>query len=211
MIATDNKAPVAAFTATGSPQHVAVDASASHDEDGTVTAYSWDFGDGTASVSGVTAAHDYAAAGTYQVTLTVTDDLGATATSTQAVTVESINQLPTADFTVSGGELVMGYDGSSSSDPDGSIVGYAWTFGDGTTGTGPVVSKTYTAPGNYQVTLTVTDNRGGIATKTSTVWVTPGMPSTAPWPAAGARPPRVGRGRWPPVRLRSRSPRTWAP
>ncbi|MBK8756846.1 MAG: PKD domain-containing protein [Actinomycetales bacterium] len=172
VIATDNKAPVAAFTATGSPQHVAVDASASHDEDGTVTAYSWDFGDGTASVSGVTAAHDYAAAGTYQVTLTVTDDLGATATSTQAVTVESINQLPTADFTVSGGELVMGYDGSSSSDPDGSIVGYAWTFGDGTTGTGPVVSKTYTAPGNYQVTLTVTDNRGGIATKTSTVWVT---------------------------------------
>ena len=172
LVGAHNALPVASFSATATPQHVAVDAGASHDTDGTITAYSWDFGDGTAAVTGATAAHDYAAAGSYTVTLTVTDDLGATATSAQSVVVESINQLPTAAFAVSGGELVMGYNATGSSDPDGTIVGYAWTFGDGTSGSGATVSHSYTLPGTYQVTLTVTDNRGGTATKTTAVWVT---------------------------------------
>ena len=167
-----NQAPTAAFTASTQQTSLTVDAATSTDADGTIVSYSWDFGDGTPAETGVSATHVYAAAGTYQVALAVTDDLGATATSTQAVTVESINQLPTANFTVSGGELVMGYDGSSSSDPDGTIVSYAWAFGDGSTGSGATVSKTYAAPGTYQVTLTVTDNRGGTATKTTAVWVT---------------------------------------
>src|SRR3712207_7552897 len=53
---------------------------ASADPDGRVTGHAWDFGDGRTG-TGVTASHTYAAAGTYTVRLTVTDDRGATATT----------------------------------------------------------------------------------------------------------------------------------
>jgi len=51
-------------------------------------------------------------------------------------------------------------DGSASYHPDGTIVSYDWDFGDNTTGSGVSVSHTYTAIGIYDVTLTVTDDRG---------------------------------------------------
>jgi PKD repeat protein len=50
------------------------------------------------------------------------------------------------------------FNGSGSSDPDGTITGYAWDFGDGTSGSGATASHTYRAAGNFRVTLTVTDN-----------------------------------------------------
>lgn len=78
--------PIAAFTAVASGLTVAFDASASSDPDGTIAGYAWSFGDGTTG-TGVTAIHTYAAAGTYTVALTVTDDAGATGTHTVAVTV----------------------------------------------------------------------------------------------------------------------------
>jgi PKD repeat protein len=65
---------------------VAVDGSGSADSDGTVAGYGWDFGDG-ATATGVTASHTYAAAGTYAVKLTVTDDDGATGVVTRQVSV----------------------------------------------------------------------------------------------------------------------------
>ncbi len=71
------------------------------------------------------------------------------------------NQLPVADFTSSCAGLTCSFNGTGSTDPDGSIVSYAWSFGDGGTGTGPTPSHGYPAPGTYPVTLTVTDNRGG--------------------------------------------------
>jgi subtilisin len=70
------------------------------------------------------------------------------------------NQPPTASFTASCSGLTCTFDGSASSDPDGSIVSHAWTFGDSTGGSGQVVGKTYAAGGTYTVTLTVTDNSG---------------------------------------------------
>ena len=63
------------------------------------------------------------------------------------------------------GPLSVTLSGANSYDTDGSIVSYAWNFGDGTTGSGATVQKTYTA-GNYTATLTVTDNRGATATTT---------------------------------------------
>jgi trimeric autotransporter adhesin len=81
-----NTPPTAAFTSTVTDLRASVDATGSTDTDGRVASYAWNFGDG-GTAAGVTAAHSYAAPGTYQVTLTITDDDGASATSSRAVTV----------------------------------------------------------------------------------------------------------------------------
>ena len=82
------------------------------------------------------------------------------------------NQAPTASFTKSCTNLSCQFDGSGSSDPDGSVVSYAWNFGDGSTGTGVSPSHGYATAGTYTVTLTVTDDRGTqSAPRTSTVTV----------------------------------------
>ncbi|TWD83284.1 PKD repeat protein [Kribbella amoyensis] len=60
--------------------------------------------------------------------------------------------------------LACDFSGTGSSDPDGSIATYEWDFGDGSTATGATPSHTYTAPGSYTVTLTVTDNEGATGT-----------------------------------------------
>ena len=76
------------------------------------------------------------------------------------------NKPPTADSGADQIIFVNGtvvFDASGSSDPDGTIVGYAWTFGDGGSATGIRVSHKYTATGIYNVTLTVEDNRGKTA------------------------------------------------
>ena len=62
--------------------------------------------------------------------------------------------------------------GSMSTDADGTIVSYAWSFGDGTTGSGVAVSHTYASAGVYQATLTVTDDRGATNSDFVTVTVT---------------------------------------
>jgi PKD repeat protein len=64
-------------------------------------------------------------------------------------------------------------DGSGSNDPDGQVSSYAWDFGDGSTGTGATASHTYATAGSYQVTLTVTDDRGGTDKITKAVTVAP--------------------------------------
>ncbi|WP_427004283.1 LamG-like jellyroll fold domain-containing protein [Pseudarthrobacter sp. H2] len=81
-----NVPPVAAFTSSATNLAVAFDASGSSDSDGTITGYAWNFGDGT-SGTGATASHAYAGAGSYPVTLTVTDNNGATGTVNRAVAV----------------------------------------------------------------------------------------------------------------------------
>ena len=68
------------------------------------------------------------------------------------------NLPPSADLNVSCQDLTCTFDGSGSTDSDGTIVAYSWTFGDGTTGSGASVSHAYTQPGTYNVTLTVTDD-----------------------------------------------------
>lgn len=88
--ATANIPPVASFTFSPTVisvgQAVSFDASASRDPDGTIVRYDWDFGDGT-TATGVTVTHTYARAGSYLVSLTVTDNQGATNTATRTVTV----------------------------------------------------------------------------------------------------------------------------
>ncbi|PSL38592.1 PKD domain-containing protein [Labedella gwakjiensis] len=81
-----NVAPVASFSSDATDLTVSVDAGASSDADGTITGYAWSFGDGGTG-TGVTAEHTYADAGTYTVGLTVTDDDGATHSTSSSVTV----------------------------------------------------------------------------------------------------------------------------
>jgi PKD repeat protein len=59
-------------------------------------------------------------------------------------------------------DVPVTFDGSGSSDPDGTIVSYGWDFGDGNTGNGPTPTHTYAADGTFNATLTVTDNAGVI-------------------------------------------------
>jgi PKD repeat protein len=70
---------------------------------------------------------------------------------------------PSASFTHSSGSVagqLVTFDGTQSSDADGTILGYSWNYGDGATGTGKFPFHAYTAAGTYQVTLTVTDDQG---------------------------------------------------
>ncbi len=92
------------------------------------------------------------------------------------------NTPPSAAVSSSCTNLACTFDGTGSSDPDGSIASYSWNFGDGSTATGATASHTYSAAGTYTTTLTVTDNGGatGTATTTNTVTapVSPSVPVT---------------------------------
>lgn len=145
--------PTAAFTATPTDLAVAFDASASAPTgSATITGYSWNFGDDSATASGATASHTYAAAGTYTVKLTVTDSNGLATTTENPVVVEAANVLPTASFEVTGAGLSVSADASASVDSDGTIASYDWNWGDGSTSTGQVASHVYASAGTRTVT-----------------------------------------------------------
>ncbi|WP_341953223.1 PKD domain-containing protein [Salinibacterium sp. TMP30] len=168
LLGTANQAPVAAFTHTEANLVASFDASGSSDPDGTISSYEWNFGDGSTGAVAVLN-HTYAAAGTYDVTLKVTDNKGASATTTASVTVLAANVAPTAAFTSTVTENVVSFDGSSSSDPEGTISSYQWNFGDGANDTGATVSHSYAAAGAYTVTLTVADAQGATGTVSQVV------------------------------------------
>ncbi|HVF35562.1 MAG TPA: PKD domain-containing protein, partial [Candidatus Saccharimonadia bacterium] len=113
-----------------------------------------------------------AAAGTYNVQLTVTDNAGATNSITKAVTVSTVaNAAPVANFTFTTSGLTATFT-DASTDSDGTIASRSWNFGDGTTSTATSPSKTYAAAGTYSVQLTVTDNAGATNSTTKSVTVT---------------------------------------
>lgn len=130
--------------------------------DGGVVSYDWDFGDGTVG-QGAAIAHTYANGGTFVVTLSVADDGGAISTASRFVRVDATLTPPIAVANVvplSGNRpLVVGFDGSASSDPDG-VAAFHWDFGDGQNFSGVAGSHRYDQPGTYQITLTVTDGQG---------------------------------------------------
>jgi PKD repeat protein len=180
-----NQAPTAQFSVSPSSGSVGAtfsfNAGSSYDPDGSIVSYQWSFGDG-ASGSGVTAGHAYASPGTYTIRLTVIDNDGASDTETRSVSVSSpANQPPVAQFSVSPSSGSVGvtfsFNAGSSYDPDGSIVGYQWSFGDGTSGSGVTAGHAYASPGTYTIRLTVIDNDGASDTETRSVSVqTAGRP-----------------------------------
>jgi PKD repeat protein len=149
--------PNAAFTASCAGRQCTFNGSGSSDREAPIAAYSWSFGDGTSAGSGVAPSHSYATNGTYNVTLTVTDSVSQTAQVTHSVV--AIDNVPTAAFTASCTVRSCGFNATGSSDVEGPIASYSWSFGDGTpAGSGVAPSHNYTANGTYNVTLTVTDS-----------------------------------------------------
>ncbi|MFE4948611.1 PKD domain-containing protein [Leifsonia sp. NPDC056665] len=108
-------------------------------------------------------------------TLTVTDPDGnsiARVGNRVVIAGGGTNQPPVASFSYGTNGLTVSVDGTASSDPDGTIASYAWTFGDGATATGSTANHSYASAGTYTVTLTVTDNQGATNSQSKSVTVT---------------------------------------
>jgi PKD repeat protein len=169
-----NRPPVASFTPSDDTvyvnQSITFDATDSDDPDGDITSYFWEFGDG-ANATGTTPTteHSYSEEGNYTVILTVTDDDGATNSTSADITVG--NRPPVAVFTESDEavytDVTISFNASESEDSDGSIVSYHWDFGDGANGTGAVVEHAYADDGTFTVTLTVEDDDGATDSTTA--------------------------------------------
>ncbi len=171
----DNEPPVASFT-PNCTDLVCDFTDTSDDSDGTIVSWQWDFGDGgTSAVQNPS--HTYEAAGTYTVTLSVTDNSGATdAVSQQVTATEPPNQPPTASFTYSCTHLTCEFT-DMSSDVDGTLAGWLWDFGDEVASGMRSPTHTYEAAGTYTVTLTVWDDDDATDTVSESVTVTAPPPS----------------------------------
>jgi PKD repeat protein len=140
---------------------VTFDGTGSGDPDGGSLVYSWDFGDGSLLGSGVSPTHTYTTAGVRNVILTVTDDAETSASDSASALIASGTTPPVADI---GGPyegfagVPVHFDGTSSSDPDGGRLLYAWDFGDDTNASGAMPIHTYVVSGTFDVTLRVIDD-----------------------------------------------------
>jgi len=130
--------------------------------------YYWEFGDGS-GVVGQAVTHVYIDEGIYSVQLTVVAPDGAAGSASTTVEILHRNEAPTANAGPGQEARVheqLRFDGSNSSDPEGSL-NWTWDFGDGMIGVGPRPFHNYSMPGNYSVTLTVTDSEWLNATATT--------------------------------------------
>jgi PKD repeat protein len=160
----------------GQPAVLTADADA--DDGHSIVRYSWDFGDGTTeTTTSSSISKTYTTRGTYVARVTVTDDVGQTASASKSFTISGSGV--TASFTISPKEPEEGesvyFDGSASSGAGGAtITEWTWDFGDGgdpVEDNDPTVSHTYADSGEYVVRLTVTDSQGRTGTTTATVEV----------------------------------------
>ena len=147
-----NAAPVAdagGDRAVAIDEEVLFDGSRSRDEDGGIIAYAWDFGDGD-TASGVNARHRFRKGGRYAVKLTVTDNAGLPNSQATDTAVVVVNEPPlpviAAPEAACPGES-LAFSAAASRDPDGTIAGYAWSFGDGQGTEGPEARHAYDRTG----------------------------------------------------------------
>lgn len=147
------------------PLGTAVNLTAVITDDGRVRRFSWNFGDGTSTTtSSNVVSHLYQTDGAFTVLLDIVDDQGNKSNCTVTVTIGSED--PTCEFVFSPADPSIGdsvlFDATLSTDADGTIVSYDWSFGDGGTfsSSGPTASHTFTIDGDFTVILTVTDDQG---------------------------------------------------
>jgi PKD repeat protein len=176
--------PVAVARPTNQTVHISQSAwfngSNSSDPDGWIVSYYWDFGDGD-SAWGMNVSHQYSAAGQFTVGLKVTDNDGNTDWDYVTVTVWADPPVSDAgpDQVAYVGQTVV-FNGSDSYDPDGVIIEWEWSFGDGHYDYGEIVTHIYYAAGNYTVTLWVTDNDNFKDSDTAIVTILPALQPPIP-------------------------------
>ncbi|MBK9287199.1 MAG: PKD domain-containing protein [Flavobacteriales bacterium] len=125
---------------------------------GTFLGFSWDMGDGTALLNDTNVTHTYLNDGTYTVTLVVTDLLGCSPNDTATAVLVVDPLIPVvADFTLAQVNACTQLQVASTNLSTGDSIAFSWDMGDGTVLTTTNVSYSYTTPGTYTVTLTVTD------------------------------------------------------
>lgn len=188
---TVDQRPVVTLTGPATSPDIAapvtVDASATHDPAGSIVHYEWDLNNdgvyetdgGTGPTSSVTftfPAKGVTTSGDHVVRVRATDDIGVTDVATRTITVA--NRPPTAAFTAPAGYQATGrsvsLDGGASSDVDGSIAGYAWTYTGADGVAHPLAAgrtTTFVPPraDSFDVALTVTDDQGAAATVHHTI------------------------------------------
>jgi phospholipase C/outer membrane protein assembly factor BamB len=174
------------------------DGSGSSDYGGSIASWDLSFGDGSADATGTgpppaTLAHTYTSPGTFTASLTIVNQAGGTATATTSVEVTPPPPVPTLTASPPGGNAPVNnatFDGSGTTDPDGTITSWSLSFGDGSppvTGAGPPPSPTavhsFPQAGDYGATLPVTDSHGVSAVAPFTFIVQPTVsvtPNVAP-------------------------------
>lgn len=175
---------------SNAPATVEFRAGDSVDPDGLITGGKFDFGDGSPMASGgVNAEHVYTQAGTYTATLILTDDSGLQSIATRTVRIHDQGASPTSSFTMSESNpdagVVVDFDGSASSDPDGGSVYFSWDFDDEASGTSNYSSEAqpshaFATNGAYEVALTIVDDEGSIEVDRTYVLVGDGIPPPDP-------------------------------
>ena len=157
------------------------DGSLSQISTGAISKYTWDFGDGSVNVSTRNVTHEYSAAGTYDLTLTVLDKNGNSDETILEVKVIEEGEAPVAKITsdpsavsgvISGSvPLEVSFDAGDSTDPEDDIVDYEWDFNnDGEVDeTGDKITYTFEVMGTYETRLMTTDSVGNSDEATVTV------------------------------------------
>jgi len=143
----------------------------SSDPDGSITSWLWNFGDGATSRF-KNPSHTFTQKGEWQITLTVTDNDRAEDSITHKVTV--INLQPAASFNCTPNpQTDMDIQFTDNSvDPENKSLSWLWDFGDGNTSELQTPTHKFANEGDYNVTLTVTDDENATDTFTMTVPVT---------------------------------------
>jgi len=174
-------APTAGFAATPTTGTAPLTVAFTDSSSGSITSYSWTFGDGGTS-SLQNPSHTYNAAGTYTASLTVT---GAGGSDTASATITVNAPAPVASFTASPTSGIAPLSVSFTDTSSGTITARAWDFGDGGVSSASNPSHTYTSAGTYTVSLTVS-GPGGSDTQTQAGLITVATPP--PTAAFGATP-----------------------
>lgn len=135
--------------------------------------YTWDFGDGSQLVNGQNVTHTFINSGNSNVTLTVSDQYGASTSQTLDLTIN--NLAPTITQVQGNTNLDEGetaYFSSIASDPGNDPISYIWNFGDGSEPvSGDSVSHQFINNGIYLITLTALDSENAATTQTRSITV----------------------------------------
>jgi beta propeller repeat protein len=165
---TTTQKPVASFSSNVTSGKVPFSVAFTDTSTGSPTAWNWNFGDGTANSTAKNPVHVYSKAGTYKVTLTVSNSAGSSTVAKSnyiTATTSTTAKIPVVYFWASRTSgivpITIGFTDASTNTP----TSWKWNFGDGTYSTAQNPRHTYSKAGTYSITLTAS-NAAGSATKT---------------------------------------------